>query len=336
MKTQASTNCVAVVGAGLAGLACARRLAGAGVPLRVFEARRAPGGRIATRRNEAASFDYGAQYFTVTDAGFRQVVEEARAAGAAGCWQPDWPGGEQERKALWVGIPGMSALPRRLALGQDVEYGARIVRIEHSRRGWSLMDDRGFVYSGFGAIALALPAPAAAALAATHTVLASRVSAVIMAPCWAVMAVFAEPLDGLPDAAFTDDAILPWHARNGSKPGREVAQAWVLHASAEWSQREFDSPSERVQQALLERFAAQAGRRLPRPILCDSHRWHHARVETPLGEPCLYDQDAGVGFCGDWCLDARVEAAFQSGDALGARLAGTPGADVSGRMRGSR
>ena len=57
----------AVIGAGLAGIACAQRLAGAGWQLRVFESQRAPGGRIATRRFEAASFDHGAQYFTARE-----------------------------------------------------------------------------------------------------------------------------------------------------------------------------------------------------------------------------------------------------------------------------
>lgn len=327
---------VAVVGGGLAGLACARRLRQAGVPLRVFESRRAPGGRMATRRYQAASFDHGAQYFAASGAGFRQVVEQACAAGAAGRWRPDWPGGDQERKELWVGTPGMSALPRQLAEGLDIEYGARIVRIEHARRGWTLLDDRGAAHTDFGAIALALPAPIAAQLAAPHTALAARVHTVRMAPCWAVMAAFAEPLERLPDASFTGDAVLPWFARNGSKPGRDAAQAWVLHASADWSRREFDSPPERVQRTLLERLAAQAGRALPRPVLADSHRWRHARVETPLGEPCLYDRAAGIGFCGDWCLDARVEAAFQSGDALGAELAEARGDEGSGKMRGSR
>jgi predicted NAD/FAD-dependent oxidoreductase len=41
----------------------------------------------------------------------------------------------------------------------------------------------------------------------------------------------------------------------------------------------------------------------------------------PLGRAFLLDESAGVGFCGDWCLDARVEAAYLSGDALGAALA---------------
>lgn len=311
---------IAVIGAGLAGIACARRLSVAGRHLRVFERQRAPGGRLATRRFEAGAFDSGAQYLTAREPEFRRAIEAAHAAGAAERWQPHWPGGEQEQADLWVGTPGMSALPRFLARDLDIEYGARIVRLERMRAGWTLIDDRGAGHPGFGCVVLALPAPEAAALAAIHTPLAERVGAVPMAPCWAVMAAFTEPLEGVPDAAFTGDAILPWYARNGSKPFRDAPNAWVLHASGIYSLREFDAPPARVQQALLDRFAGQLGRSLPGVLLSDSWRWRHARVEAPLGEPFLLDRAAGIGFCGDWCLDARGEAAFMSGDALGAAL----------------
>src|SRR5688572_3764941 len=161
-RPEASMNVVsvAVIGAGLAGLACARRLAEAGVHARVFEAQRAPGGRLATRRFATASFDHGAQFLTAVDDGFVRVLEAAEAAGAAGRWQPRWP--DRERPGdLWVGVPAMNSLPRFLAQDLDVEYGARIVRIEHGRRGWALLDDRGLAHTDFTAVALALPAPAA-------------------------------------------------------------------------------------------------------------------------------------------------------------------------------
>ena len=311
---------VAVIGAGLAGIACAHRLAGAGVPVRVFESHRAAGGRLATRRYEAASFDHGAQYLTVTDPGFRQVVEDAHGAGATELWQPDWPDRRREDGELWVGTPGMTALPRFLARGLDIEYGARIVRLERHRRGWALLDDRGAAHVDFSLVVLAMPAPSAAVLAEPHTMMAARVWSIAMAPCWAVMVAFEEPLAGVPDASFVNDPVLPWFARNGSKPGRSTPQSWVLHAGADWSRLEFDRPAGEVQKALLKRFSERVGRTLPRPRLSDSHRWRHARVEAPLGEAFLLDRDAGIGFCGDWCLDARVEAAFLSGDSLGTAL----------------
>ena len=64
-----------MIGAGLAGIACAARLQDAGVAVRVFEAQRAPGGRLATRRFAGATFDHGAQFLTATDPGFRALLE---------------------------------------------------------------------------------------------------------------------------------------------------------------------------------------------------------------------------------------------------------------------
>lgn len=326
---------VAVIGAGLAGLACARRLGDAGIHARVFEAQRAPGGRLATRRFAVASFDHGAQYLTAADAEFRGLLERAAGAGAAVRWEPAWPG-RDARAELWVGLPAMNALPRHLAEGLDIEYGARIVRMERGRRGWTLLDDRGAAHPDFAAVALALPAPLAASLAGARTPLAVRVRAVPMAPCWAALVAFDAPLPGLPDAGFAGDPVLSWFARNGSKPGRDARDAWVLHASPDWSRVEFDQPAHVVQRALLDRFSEVTGRAFPRALVSDAHRWRHARVEAPLGEACLFDADAGLGFCGDWCLDARAEAAWISGGALGRALAEAREAGGSGKIRGSR
>lgn len=44
-----------------------------------------------------------------------------------------------------------------------------------------------------------------------------------------------------------------------------------------------------------------------------SQRRSDTRAERAIGEPCLWDTDARVGACGDWCLGGRVDAAFDSG-----------------------
>ncbi len=306
----------AVIGAGMAGISCARRLAATGSSVRVLERARGPGGRMATRRFEAASFDHGAQYFTVRDAGFAALIAEAGLSGAVERWMPTWPGGEQETTELWVGSPVMSALPRFLAESLDIDYGVRVVRLERKSATWLLHDDRGQIQGPFDRVVLAMPAPAAAALAAGHSSSAELVAAVLMAPCWAVMLALAEPLVGVVDADWRDDEVLPWIARNRSKPGRTGLETWVLHASAEYSRRQFEAGAALIQREMTERFAQRVGITLPEIILADTQRWRHARVEQPLGEPFLLDQSASLGFCGDWCLDARVEAAYLSGDAL--------------------
>jgi predicted NAD/FAD-dependent oxidoreductase len=44
-------------------------------------------------------------------------------------------------------------------------------------------------------------------------------------------------------------------------------------------------------------------------------------VEQAAGAPFLWDAQARIGACGDWCLGPRVEAAFDSGEALAAAVA---------------
>ncbi|MFY9458131.1 MAG: FAD-dependent oxidoreductase, partial [Aquabacterium commune] len=59
-----SISCVAVVGAGLAGLSCAQALRSAGLQVTVLDKSRGVAGRMSTRRGEGWQADHGAQYFT--------------------------------------------------------------------------------------------------------------------------------------------------------------------------------------------------------------------------------------------------------------------------------
>jgi len=311
---------IAIVGAGLAGVACARRLVQAGHGVRVFEKSRAAGGRMATRRGEQAAWDHGAQYFTVSEPGFGQLVGEAREAGQVAPWAPRWPGGEQEQRELWVGVPGIASLPRWMAGPLDVQVATRIVALERRGQGWVLKDDAGRHHGPFDAVALAVPAPQALPLVGDHEGMARRLTGVAMAPCWAVMVAFERRLEAPLDAQWSPDPVLPWFARNSAKPRRSGLDAWVLHADADWSRSHLESDGAAVRNALLERFAQRLALPLPPVAVSEAHRWRYARVTQPLGEPCLFDPADGLGLCGDWCLDARVEAAYESGEALGRRL----------------
>ena len=58
---QAISN-VTVIGAGIAGLACATALAQAGLNVTLLDKGRRPGGRVATRRIDNTTFNHGAQF----------------------------------------------------------------------------------------------------------------------------------------------------------------------------------------------------------------------------------------------------------------------------------
>ena len=332
----------AIIGAGMAGVACARTLVQAGHRVTVFEKSAEAGGRTATLHTPFGSFDAGAQYFTVRDPRFAraidtvpdvckrwsansvQVLDAAGRVAAAGL---------PHREAHWVASPGMQSLvmawaePLRQA-GQLIT-GTRVARIERDAvnpAGWQLRTEgvggARHVYAGFDAVLLAQPAvPAQALLAssALDTPLSEALAGVAIAPCWTLMLAYPQAVrPGLTtlgpqwNAARSTHHRIAWLARESSKPGRNVIERWTVQASPAWSAEHLEDDEARVQAKLIKAFAEVTGIRA-QPAHADTRRWRYAQTIHPLGRSHLWDRALGLGACGDWCLGHRVEDAFVSG-----------------------
>lgn len=317
---------VAIVGAGVAGLACARALTEAGVRCRVFEKSRGVGGRMATRRAGEVQFDHGAKHFKADGEALRNVVTEWTASGAAAQWRPRGAGGgDVLPPGRFVGVPGMNGIARRLAEGVEVSNSVRVATIAPSEGGWHLVGESGEVVAAADTVLVTAPAPQAALLLAAEPHLAAAAGSVAFDPCWALLVAFAEPLEAGFDAHRGDVGGLTWAAREVSKTGRPASEAWVAHASPAWTWEHLEDASERVAEELLREFAGLLGRALPPAIHLGAHRWRYARPRTALGVPCLWEPARRLGAAGDWCLGRGVEAAFDSGRALAAAVLGTGG-----------
>ncbi|NBC96306.1 MAG: FAD-dependent oxidoreductase, partial [Deinococcus-Thermus bacterium] len=145
---------VAVIGAGMAGLACARTLADHGWPVTVFDKGRGPGGRMSTRRADPERglpdpVDHGAQYFTADDPRFRRFVDSWVEAGVAAPWDGrivtlTGDGIEQTRpRDRFVGLPGMNGVIRHLATDLDARFGVRVAGLAAEGGGWRLTAEDG-------------------------------------------------------------------------------------------------------------------------------------------------------------------------------------------------
>jgi renalase len=109
--------------------------------------------------------------------------------------------------------------------------------------------------------------------------------------------------------------VIAWIARDSRKPGRRNAETFVIHASPDWSRAHLEWHADAVASAMLARFREIIGVSTE-PSFSAAHRWRYALVEQAAGLAFLWDERARIGACGDWCLGPRVEAAFESGDAL--------------------
>ncbi len=318
---------IAIIGAGLAGLSCARALLNAGHRVQVFEKSRGLGGRVATRRRTTddgveLTFDHGAQFMTARGKGFRHALLEIGISPAV--WGPVRHGDAIPDDALYVGRPGMSALSKGWVPGSVIQTETRIAEISGGPGSIELRAEEGEEYGPFDQCVLAVPVDQAIPLCLGTSMADEFIQglrSVEVAPCWATLLAFeARQETGFDVWSDRSGETLSWVARNSSKPGRGRVDCWVLHATPEWSRRNLEREPETIWPDMLREFETLSDVSLPRPIYAAAHRWRFAKTIKPLGQPYIHDAETGISVCGDWCLGARVEAAYDSGTALADKL----------------
>lgn len=320
---------VAIVGAGISGLTCARTLRDHRIDVTVFEKSRGVGGRMATRRTaEGSRFDHGAQYFTVRDARFERYVQSWMQDGIVASWEGPictLPNGriewKQETTPRFVGVPGMNAICRHLAADLNVRLRTEVRPPAFLRGIWHLSDEQGGQLGQFDYIVTSAPAPQSAVLLAAADDLQQQAEMAKMNGCWAAMLLFDRSVELPFDGAFVHESLLSWIARNDSKPARGGAQeSWVLHASPEWTDTRLEDDPVDVLPEMVDAFWRATGAKPRTPSYATGHRWRYAIPPKPLAKRCLFDSQLRIGACGDWCSGPRVEGAFLSSLAMAGRV----------------
>lgn len=345
---------VAIIGAGIAGMSCARVLTDQGLSVTVFEKSRGPGGRMSTRLGQGQwQCDHGAQYFTARHPLFVEQVSLWEQAGVVARWQPniktigrrpDTLATAQQSSPRFIGIPRMTSPARQLAADITVLTNTHIAAIRPTAEGWLLTQEGGTNEAGpFRYLVLAIPAQQAAELMSSLTKICESNSSLTQAlaschkyalrPCWALMLHLtqAESAKSNPavefDAAFinpdvNETRIASWIARDNSKPGRLCQQgdSWLLHATPAWSEQHLESDQQQVFATLLSEFRLLTG--IQTEVSAYSlHRWRFAQAGNSDDCPAqLWLPDLGLGICGDWLNGGRVEGAWLSGHYLARRI----------------
>jgi len=312
---------IAVIGAGLAGLFCARTLQDHGFAVTVFEKSRGPGGRTSTPCLETGfRVDQRAPSFTARNPHLSRYVEAWVQQGVVAEWagrmvtiNGDEVTPTSDPPIHYVGVPDLSQIARHLAEELTLCTETEIVRLDHAENGWQLTDLQGQTHAHFDQVVLSVSAPQAAELLQGHR-LEAAVQAVSQTPCWCVTLAFRERLRTAWDAACVHHSPLTWVARNRSQPGRDSdTDCWVLQGSTEWSRDHLKTDSRVVADLLITEFTKILPVSFPAIQHLETQRWMISASPESIDRQALHDPDSGLTVCGDWLCEGGVEVSILSG-----------------------
>lgn len=333
-------NDVIIVGAGMSGLAAARKLITAGLKVCVLEKSRGIGGRMATRRVQTLHgevlADHGAQYFTCRSPEFRELLTPLMEQGAVTVWceaiptltsQGIIPPGKEHTYPRYCCPQGMTALAKVLAEDLTIERGTKISSLMlTSDRHWQVISETGQIFTA-RALILTPPPPQSFALLGSVADNIDELAAardVQLEPCLAVIAGYepkARHLDKIPIALrWQSDPVLTWSAVDSSKRSNSPAPVMVFHTTPNFTREHELDDRQPLIAHILDRATQQLHPHIPldlrEPEWSQVHYWRYAQPINPLqGEWVGSTVPAPLILSGCWCSQGRVEGAFLSGQA---------------------
>lgn len=310
----------------MAGLAAARTLSDAGIRVTVMEKARGVGGRVATRRIEGAVFDHGAQFCTVRDERFAELVDRWCTNQAAREWARSFHPHEeatQGHRPTYCGSHGMTSIAKELATSLDIRVTSRVCVLAADGAAWRIQAEGGATVQA-DAVVLTPPVPQTLDLLDASRIRLSKdmqheLERVQYERCIAVLALLDGPSRIPPPGGVKLDAEpIQWLADNYLKGISPQASSITIHAGPEFSRVHWQEDDERLVKPLFD--AASSYLRSPVRFY-QVHRWRYSKPAPCLEQRCMSVLTAPpLILAGDAFGGPNVEGAVLSGWAAAERL----------------
>lgn len=331
-----------VVGAGLAGLACARELKREGHAVQVLDKARGVGGRCATRRIEGQAVDFGPAFLHGSDPEFVAALREIPAVHLL----EDWPkrrrgtGKPCQHEAFhptekrFAIAEGLTAFPKHLAQGLDVRLGIRVNELAVNPDGALIMTTQDGDVLETRSLVLAMPVeqllPFIWPLAEQSEELEAVATLLDMVPSLPCLTVIAGYDLETPKPAW--DVFYPEQgeglmlvSHDSAKRQAPTQRVLVMQATPGWSRRHLEEPPEAWSTTLVAEAGRLVGDWAATPKWTQPHRWRYSRVDlgNELSGPVRVTLPGGstIGMASDvFAPGGGAEAAFCAGRTLARRL----------------
>ncbi len=332
---------LAIIGAGMAGLAAARKLQQQCPELEVtvYEKSRGYGGRVATRRRDGFVFDQGAQNIKPSPEVEQFMLHDLPTDQLRDVTLPIWTfnaentisagSDEHNREHKWIYGDGLNRLGKLLGEGIDVRRAQRVAALRRATSGqWSIVDTEGAMVGEADMVLLTPPAPQASAIMVdsdlptdAKAALVGEIDKAEYTRCLSFALPYTRTIERPFYALINTDRKHPiaWLALEHAKgPERCPEGSSLLQAqmAPQWSLDHWDAPVEELAPQVTELVSALLGEDLRDPLWCDRQGWRYAQPMSGADFAMLNSTGAehGLFFAGDYTAgQGRVHLAIESG-----------------------
>ncbi len=330
---------VAIIGAGISGLAAAHELRDAGYAVTIFEQSQEVGGRVATKVQQGFTYDYGAQYIkSGNSVSIGLITERYWLADLIDIAKPVWIFDQdghiqegdpvQNAEPKWNYRSGLNALAKCLAQGLHIQLQTRIDYLQPGATGWKLFDNLEQTVGEFDHVLITIPASEAAQLIKNSRIpdrqqreFCTLLEKARYNPLISVMMGYRPIPQARPYYALvnTDRAHaiswLAWEHEKAPERVPEGAGLLIAQMTPQYSRDHWNLAANEIISDVASRVSMLLEESLGKPIFTDIHRWRYALpIERVDAEQLnALAMPLGLAFCGDAFVGGRVHLALEHG-----------------------
>lgn len=331
---------IAIIGAGIAGLAAGRELANAGHEVVVFEKSNGYGGRLATRyagKGLDVKLDHGISYLEARTPAFQKFIVELMDRDLIKEWRGDFihrdaNGNESlsdKDHPFYVAPKGLNSVGKYLSRYMDVRRGSKVSGLTHigedrrKKRTWMLNFPTSET-EGVDAVIIGTPSKQAYAILNTTIdeidtlKLVREIDEVEYHPQFSLIAGYGDTKLPEWNAMQCDDNVISWISNETTK--RETGEsALVIHSSYDFAHKNMEEDPQKVQDMMLDKLSEILGGWAGLPEWCQLQRWRYSRVINSLDHDFMEIDGKGspLALVGSYMNGKDVESAYLSGIKLG-------------------
>jgi hypothetical protein len=343
MKSQPIFD-VAIIGAGLSGLTCARQLQQQGYKIVVLEKSRGLGGRLATRRIEQTCVDHGLSYFFEQGNHSQQLIKQLTDNNVIDSLIPNiyqlntaLESPNTQPKHHYYAPQGITAIAKYLAESLTLWRQYRVINLTPTQENlWYITCETPFNEANTllaKSIVSTIPAPQLTLLLnsshLTHLPpsFLETLTQVTYNPCLTVMAGYHNlNLSDLmwDQIRILSDSDLAWIGLESVKRDAPKKTVFVLHSTPNYAAQFLDdSDLKPIGKQLLNQAEKLLSLPFNKPNWYQVHRWRYAIPRQSLPISCLStNRPLPLVACGDWCeSQIKLDASWHFEKAIASGLA---------------